>query len=240
LTTNIYDIPESKLASDSRWSIDRSDFLIFVDDTGCEKIIFENNVACMFAGNGRLIDIWKEWILNPNRGEKPPVEIENVAVVICMVSAVSNKLIFEHGQGIQIEDARFAGTGAIHAYSCWFTNRNAEQAVISAIKSDCYSGGTVKYFDCKSKINNLKNSANIDQVHSELAIRGSVMYKNNENRFISIKDAASNDPSVANVLSDLQSGAIAANAPCDAMYNKWPEEKIKELHYVLDEYFPGN
>ncbi len=66
------------------------------------------------------------------------------------------------------------------------------------------------------------------------------MYKNNENRFISIKDAASNDPSVANVLSDLQSGAIAANAPCDAMYNKWPEEKIKELHYVLDEYFPSN
>ena len=65
-------------------------------------------------------------------------------------------------------------------------------------------------------------------------------YKNNENRFISIKDAASNDPSVANVLSDLQSGAIAANAPCDAMYNKWPEEKIKELHSVLDEYFPIN
>lgn len=239
MTTNIYDIPGKILASDSRWSIDKQNFIVYVDDTGCEKIILENDIACMFAGHGGLIQSWKEWIINPDRSEKPPVEIGDIAVVICMVNTITGHLIFEYGQNIQLEDARFAGTGAIHACSCWFTNRNATQAVSSAIKSDWYSGGEVKYFDCKKKLSNVQNSANINDVHNALAKRGTIMYKNNENQFISVKDAANNDPDVATVLRDLQSGAIVANAPCDAMYNKWPEEKIKELHSVLDQCFPS-
>jgi hypothetical protein len=42
------------MACDSRWSIQNHNFILYIDDTGFEKIIPHNGIAFMFAGNGYL------------------------------------------------------------------------------------------------------------------------------------------------------------------------------------------
>ncbi len=239
MTTNIYDACARKLASDSRWSINRPNFVIFVDDTGFDKIFTKNNFAMMFAGNGMLIQIWKNWLSvdNPDLSRIPSVQMGTEAVVLCMVNMNDASILFEYGQQICLKDVRFAGSGSEHAHACWSQNRDPCLAIESAKKVDLLTGGEVKFFDFMNSKDNLQNIITIDDVHQKLKNRGRVMYKLNPSKTFSVQDAANSDLDVKALLSDVTAGKISAGAPCDSMHNQWSKEKINELHSVLHEMF---
>ena len=86
--------------------------------------------------------------------------------------------------------------------------------------------------------NNLENTLTINDVHVELLTRGYVMYKMNSSSVVPIDEAAKKDSDVRALVESIKGGRVAAGAPCDAMYNEWPPEKITELHNVLKQAFP--
>ncbi len=64
------------------------------------------------------------------------------------------------------------------------------------------------------------------------------MYKMNSSSVVPIDEAAKKDSDVRALVESIKGGSVAAGAPCDAMYNEWPPEKITELHNVLKQAFP--
>jgi hypothetical protein len=240
MTTNIYDQDARKLASDSRWSINSPEFVLFIDDTGFDKIFSHSNIVMMFAGDGMLIQLWKDWLVKPNIQSIPPVSNGDSSIAICMVNTDTSTLLFGYGQNIYTGTAWFAGSGSIHAADCWKVNKNPCLAIESAKKADILSGGTVKYFDYANKVSNLENRANIADVHKEIINRGLVMYKIDSSTAVPINEAAKNDSKVRDLVQAIQAGSVTASAPCDAMYNEWPSEKIAELHGVLKNVFSTN
>ena len=62
MTTNVFDGPVGLVATDSRWSIQRGRWLIYLDDTNFDKIELTDAAAFMFAGSAVLIEKWKLWI----------------------------------------------------------------------------------------------------------------------------------------------------------------------------------
>lgn len=241
MTTNIYDADTRKVASDSRWSIDGQRFIVWVDDSGFDKIVIAIGHAFVFAGDARLIQEWKDWIANPDRFDvpKPPVQFPDGdrAIALCIVDESGTKIVFEYGQDIVQDGLRLAGTGSIHALSCWKVNKDPCKAIATASQTDVFSGGEVKFFDAKNGSSNLNNFATLDEMHRDLLSRGTVMYKQSPSQTIPIKDAAKNDPEVRALVQGVESGAISASAPCDSMHNRWPQNKIEELHEALSKIF---
>ncbi len=52
-----------------------------------------------------------------------------------------------------------------------------------------------------------------------------------------IAEAAANDPALQKVLDGVKSGTIHATAPCDAVYNTWPEAEREKLVRKMAELF---
>lgn len=237
MTTNVLDVNSGVLASDSRWSIETPSFLAFVDDTGFDKIAIYRHLGFMFAGSSRLIQGWKDWIVaSPSSGDVlPDVESEGEAIALSITDLERRIVMFEHGQDIQHPVARFAGTGARHAFMCWSANNCAKTAVESAKIMDCYSGGEVKFLHCVSLQHNLSDCASFKTVGTKFLEKGMIMYKAHAAGVIPFKDAAANDPAVERLRQEIASGKAVASAPCDAMYNSWTAAEKSRLGRVLNQ-----
>ena len=143
MTTTIYDTINKQVASDTRWSAkvtlsDGNDYFVYVDDSGFDKIADRENTVLVLAGNGPLIAKWKEWwhtSLDTNNLPETDINGENV-VNLMIVDKSNNKILFDAGQKkalfcelSSVMLSVFAGSGDIHAASCWSLNRCVNTAI---------------------------------------------------------------------------------------------------------------
>ncbi len=240
MTTNVLDMQSLMMTTDSRWSAEVGDLIFYLDNTGCDKISVRGNneYAFIFAGDGLVIQSWKDWIASNQKGSAGmPAKKNDPLIAMCIVNLKNFKIEHEHGQSITHPVAKFAGTGAVPANFCWIENKDAKQAVESAKKYDVFSGGDVTFFEFKTLNNNLKNTITIREVNRRLSIgEGTVVNKNNF-QATPILDAAAKDDNVRNVMAQLADGTVTASAPCDAMYGTWDDEDIETLTSVFDRIF---
>jgi hypothetical protein len=244
MTTNVFDSNGHMMATDSRWSIQLAGWLMYVDDTGYDKIVAHNNKVLMFAGLGKAIQLWKDWIAsNPTSPLGMP---EHRGMAVCMVDATSRKVNFDAHQDIIDKGVYCAGSGSRYAYGCWISNKNARKAVETAKSLDYFSGGEIKYFNFKDSTNNLTPKqpiTNITIATVDAAIKqgGKIMKINIPspgNPPFSMATTSANDNNEVLVAAELirskiDAGELSANAPCDGMYNDWSEENKEKFNLAL-------
>lgn len=236
MTTNVTDLTQWLMASDSRWSLDTEKFMIYADDTGFGKIIEHGRYALMFAGSSVIIQLWKEWLRS-----SPTIlpDIPNPGAV-CLVDLREKKLMFERGQDIRNPDVRIAGSGSIHAMACWGTNKDARMAVESAKRSDIFSGGRVRFICANTGEKDVEDVCGADHLNKQvIPMGGLVMYKvpsgETTGSPVAVSEASMKDPEVKQVVARLESGAVALSAPCDGMYNQWTCEETDAFRLALQE-----
>jgi hypothetical protein len=250
MTTNIFDGNTSVMATDSRWSIEYGQWLLYLDDTGYEKIERLNGRALMFAGRGLRIQEYKTWIRSQPADFSSMPEVKGMCV--CMVDEATGTIIFQKHQEIEANGVLCAGSGARAAYSCWLLNKCARQAVESAKAKDPCSGGEVKY------INFAKSETNIADVypHSQLTIN--TISANIVQRGIAMKIQStpygtpnlpfSKAPSVLDAQEPpreemaklVANGTLEATAPCNGMHNDWTEQDKENFKNALAKMFGWN
>jgi hypothetical protein len=240
MTTNVYDVSSGLLTSDSRWSTEDGDWIAYVDDTGYDKIVFDEALALIFAGDMQTIDIWKEWFLNGDDGDEPLDKVDDISIIgIDMKTGeqvyMSDYLLYSHShRGVE---AIYGGSGAPYAKDCWQENKCAMQATKTAIIKDVYSGGTTAHVNRQTSDSNVKNSASSNSAYEQLKERGMMINKTENRQPVYVKDAA-NDPShpAQKIAEKVMSGKAALKAPFPGMDQPWTNEKKQELKEVLKRY----
>lgn len=225
MTTNVLDLRNNMAASDSRWSSRVGPFFFYVDDTGFDKMIARGYVVFVFAGDARLIQEWKDWAVNlPNNADVlPDYERDGRSIAVTLTNMDTGELMFEREQ-IGNEEARFAGSGAVHACDCWNRNFDPIKAVQSAMYIDLCSGGEVKFFGFDRQTN-VQNCTRIEALGQKLLDMGYVMRTDGKSVVVPIRDAAANDPEVAKVIGGVMSGEHPLVAPCESMYKPWTQDE---------------
>lgn len=182
MTTNAIDRRKVIIASDSRWSLVENDHLIYVDDTGFEKIATRPFSAMICAGDGVLIEAWRNWYLARQLlvANLPPTERPfqdgQVSIDVTLV-AEDGQILFIKGVYITLDEhALFAGSGAAPAYECFEVNRSATLSVESASKVDPQTGGAIKFVDLQLRKHNLSQPGRtLKDANQELLARGMAM-----------------------------------------------------------------
>ena len=237
------------MASDSRWSIETGDFVLYLDDARFGKIALANDVAFIFAGAGKLIQQWKVWISKGPSGNvgRPATRDNDEVIALCMVAMGTAEVIFrERQQSIFCDDpikadtrAFFAGSGAAPARCYWCQTQYAMKAVDAAIGQDVYSGGEVRYVRFNTREHNLVESETIDQVADRIIKEGIVMYKNMPSQTgVPVAVAAESDPKVRTTLEEVKGGTKGPRAPFDTMRDPWTPEAERRLDAALNRVFP--
>lgn len=249
------DIVLGMIASESRWSITHKDdeedvvFIVFNDVDGFSKInIRDGKAVYVFSGNGVEIQKWKDWI----SGElelRPVISTEkDKEVSVCAVNIERKvaKAVGSYNQQLSVlGQVLFAGTGSKLAHKCWSdVDRDCcvMQAMQEAINGDHFSGGTVRYFNLGTKVNNLiDDTMNITDVSLLIRTEGFVMYMKDEpKRFeplvaIPVSEAAKYDPRVVGVINGLADGSIVACAPSSLTFVPPTQQEINEFYAFIDE-----
>jgi hypothetical protein len=240
MTTNVYDYAAKQLASDSRWSFSLKDggFLyavVYVDNTGFEKIEYQPDYSYLFAGRSDLIDEWKKWARSPNKIliPRPPV-IDDFA--LCIIHSETGEIKFEHGQKIVGSDHRFAGTGAHPAYYCWLKNKCSQKAVESASSVDIFSGGEVKYLSLEQKQHNLNQITSHESIN-EITLRKGMVMSLPVTQPVPLHEAAEKDPRVKDFTTKIANGEVSAEAPSGRDKIVWTDSDVKRLDDALSECF---
>jgi hypothetical protein len=240
MTTNVFDKSAAVLASDTRWSyrlvqdgpIKSTVALLYVDDTGFEKIEFQPDYSYIFAGPSDLIDRWKKWINSPTRSVVPSPGYAN-DFALCIIDMSTGDVFDEHGQRIRDAMYRFAGTGAEPAHNCWKQFKDPRKAVRSATDGDIYSGGEVKYLNLTDSTNNLDTSGTIESIKQSTLKRGMVMYTSGNNAPMPIDEAAANDPRIKDLVTKIAKGEAIAEAPCGLDTVVWTDTDVSRLNASL-------
>jgi hypothetical protein len=252
MTTNVYDVRGGLLTSDSRWSSVDGEWLVFVDDTGFDKIIADQQLSFLFAGNMLNIAAWKSWV-SAGRLTPAPTHMLNETSIIIVDNATGAVVFYTdyllHSEADGVRHAWYGGTGAPHAKDCWEVNKCAKKAVESAILVDRRSGGTVVHLNRQTLETNVTNAESHLSVAVQLKERG-IMKNSNGKEFklsevVSAPDAA-NDAStkteidgVAKRLAErVMNGSVALSAPFPGIDQPWTNEKKLELTKVLERYAP--
>lgn len=240
MTTNVFDELNGVMATDSRWSIQHGSYIIYLDDTGYEKILIWNGYAIMFAGNGGRIQQWKDWIMsNPkDASEQPPVE----GICVCIVDMVAKKVKSSVKQIVLAEGGYFAGSGQLYAVPCWMKNRLAQLAVETAKSNDKLSGGDVKFYNFVSGENNLNvnfptGNMTIQMVTAALLKRGLVMQTTKGAHGVPFAEAANDNPELQQIVEKVANGELTASAPSEGMYSQWTTEEKASLNNALGDMF---
>lgn len=225
MTTNVLDLRNGMAASDSRWSTRVGPFFFYVDDTGFDKIIPKNHFVFVFAGDSALIQEWKDWAENlpVNAHLWPDEERFGRSVAVTLTDTSTGNILFEREQ-IGTAEARFAGSGAGHAYECWMRNFDPIKAVESAMFIDLCSGGEVKFFGFDRKTN-VSNCTRIDKLRNKLFDTGYVMRTDGKPVAYPIREAAANDAELTKAVNEIMSGEQNLVAPCDSMYKPWTSDE---------------
>jgi hypothetical protein len=237
MTTNVFDEVLGVMATDSRWSVQYGEYIVYIDDSGYEKILICHNHAVMFAGNGNLIQQWKDWMnsMPVDASNQPAVE----GICVCIVDMGTKKVKSSVKQLVLPSGGYFAGSGQLYAVHCWLKNSNSYTAVETAKANDKLSGGDVKFYDFTSGKNNLNlnypaNVMSIQMVNTALLKRGLVMKTaTGATQAIPYAVAANDDPELENVGLKIMSGELSASAPSEGMYSPWTEEEKLGLKTAL-------
>lgn len=241
MTTNVCDVSVGMLTSDSRWSRETGEWIIYVDDTGYDKIVFDAKLAFLFAGDMVNIDAWKQWVVNGRTGPMPLSYLQRMSVI--QVDINTGKVIFQSHQflnssfGVSVK-ALYAGTGAPSAKKCWDTNKCAATAVESAKLDDMLSGGTVVYLNRKTKGTNVTNGKSASDVIQQAKEKGMIMHKTSGQAPVPVKVAANDvsNPAAQAVANLVLSGGVSFSAPFPEIDAPWSEEKVKEFEAALRAY----
>jgi hypothetical protein len=240
MTTNVFDRNVRLMATDSRWSLSYGPYLIYLDDSGFDKIEICGGYGFMFAGLGRQVQRWKAWLRSaPGSNAGQP---DHNGMAVCMVRIADGQEMFCAGAQIRNDESVFAGTGSHSAYSCWAQNRDARKSVETAKLYDKFTGGDVKFFDLKTGNHNLVLGANITatDVQIQLGRRGLVMEIKSEPRSgapFPLKDAVASNDVLAEASKKIVSGELQACAPCDQMHNQWSDDEKERFDQALGEAF---
>lgn len=190
MTTTIYDIVNKQVASDTRWSAkvtlsDGNDYFVYVDDSGFDKIADRENTVLVLAGNGPLIAKWKEWwYTSLDTSNLPETDIDGENVVnLMIVDKSNNKVLFDAGEKkalfcelSSLMLSVFAGSGDIHAASCWSLNRCVNTAIESASVLDYFTSSVVRYVDFTNGNTNIsKMDYNYSSIVNAIMDRGFIM-----------------------------------------------------------------
>ena len=125
MTTNVLDIQNNMMTSDSRWSVESTNAIFFIDDTDFDKMCVNGDRAFMFAGDGLLIQKWKDWAFDENRDTNNLPDVERtyidgngkpktVSISLCGIIMSTRKIYFQRGL-IGFDIAKFSGSGRMHA-----------------------------------------------------------------------------------------------------------------------------
>lgn len=253
MTTNVYDYATGVLASDSRWSIETpSNSIIYVDDSGYDKVDVVGDTAYLFAGAVPVIHIWKMYLRSRQQGDKTLARPSMEGMAMLAVALKSGDVVHGYGQDIfPSEDGKilssFAGTGAYSAHKCWLKNKSAITAVITATTQDRFSGLPHKYCSTRNLVDSdFSKCTDLRVLSSSFLDRGMVMKNPAASSpqalpvSIPLKDAAENDPEIKSYVDLLASGRIdSVKAPCDAMYNKPSKQDEADMDRALDLIFGG-
>ena len=238
MTTNAIDRNLKIIASDSRWSTYVDGHFCFVDDTGFDKIGVRDFGAIICAGDGILIQEWRDWFF-AERLVKPHPRTERIegetkeSIDITMLAAGTGRILINRGNYTALEqDALFAGSGQLAAANCFFTNRCAKKAVESAASVDMQTGGATLFANLVDGSHNTGSSpATHDHAYIELLNRGTAMNLTTK-KFVPVKDVlrpGSGSPNASN------SSEYTLSAPTGRGYSPWTEDEKLELSEAVDE-----
>jgi len=242
MTTNVYDKSKFLVTSDSRWSIPTDFGVIYVDDTGFDKIEVSKDHAFLFAGSASVIQQWKDYIRASQSGmplSRPPAK--GISLLVAKMGCGS--FVEAYGQDISLPNkakpaVSFAGTGAHPAAMCWIANKCGRRAIDSAKARDFYSGGTVSYLELNTGAGNQQNNRNADKLTEAFLDKGMVMYTPGINSVsVPIDKAAASDPRVAEWLKKIAEGSVEIQAPCDSMFAEPTEEEDARLDAAMASIF---
>lgn len=248
MTTTIYDRLNKFVASDSRWSKSvpgMPDWIVFVDDTGFGKIAVRGQKVLCLAGDGELIQEWKDWwrassiILQHPRVEKPTGE----KVALYAIDMGKNKVMFSQNLGCvhldpatQELQALFTGSGGTFALAGWQSSKCAKTSVGLAMNDDCRSGGQIRYVDFGSGLSDIEDSVhNINEVELLLTKRGFAMNANDPNRTIYPIGAKDSNDDLTKVQAIVAGDSGFLNAPVGNEGIVWDEPTKARLHHFIED-----
>lgn len=244
MTTNVYASNEGLLSSDSRWSCREGNWIIYVDDTDYDKIVSDDELGILFAGNMDVIDLWKTWFSNRRKLSPPQANTDLISMII--IDMKTGEVVFTPSYLLMstIENnivAWYGGSGDVYAKDCWQVNQCAKKAVGTAIEKDLCSGGEVMFTSRIGLNSNVKNSASFQDVMASLKEKGFIMDSIGL-RVMRIKDAATDsandhvDIDAQQLANRVMSGQVSLSAPFVGMGQPWTQEKKNELVNVLAKY----
>lgn len=225
-----------EITSDSRWSIqlDR-DEILFVDNAPFEKMVERDSFALVMAGDSQLIYEWKQWAKTGITQPRPNVtRIDEYYVQrhisICFIIKPVLVLFDNEVSTFVTPKARFSGSGARHAKSCWEKRNCAKQAIISAKEKDYFTGGSVKYVDLTSPDNNLSvDDMTVMQLHDLITKEGTVMNTVTK-KSIPVKKYKNQEQ----IIADTQANKLVASAPTGSAESPWSDQQEKALDMSID------
>lgn len=240
MTTNVFDQASRMMATDSRWSMTfGSHRLVYVDDVRFDKIERYKEYAFMFAGNGMVIQRWKDWIRGTPVLQTMPTPD---GIAVCVVHTPDARVMSAENQQIIRDGGWFAGSGSRYAYVCWAKNKDPHRCIESAKQVDPCTGGEVKYLDMAAGGHNLcppVKELTINDVLQAIERRGMIMDISSEKGNApphKLSDIAANDADLQDLSARIAAGE-GPEAPCDGMYNKWTDDQKSKLQGVLAEVF---
>jgi hypothetical protein len=232
VTTNVIDRRGLKVASDSRWSVWLYGQLVYVDDTGFEKIADRPRATMICAGNALLIQAWKEWFKSPTE-ELPPTEIDTVngpdTIVLTVLQKPEFNNLFTNGWYDVFEDAaKFCGTGAEFAKDCYSVNGCSIQCVSTAGQHDPQTGGITKYVEFDSLQSNLPmKTASALEAFEQLKSRGMVL----DMKTNTVTPINSSPEAIRNALS---AGVSSMSAPSGQPVRPWTEQEKRDVKKAME------
>ena len=247
MTTTVYDRVNRLIATDSRWSrkLDELGYpghVAYVDDTGFGKMVVRDDHVLTLAGNGLLIQHWKDWWTGDLSEPRPPILIDGQeAITLHIVQMSTNEIIFDIGQvlaahnfddnGNKVINAVFAGTGSHFAGGVWLKTGCAKTSIEAAKVEDFCTGGEVRYVDFTSKKMNLENDKLlISDVADALLTRGMIMDTLNP---IS-QPVPINEKEVVHIRQLIANGDITPCAPTGGKPVVWDTRAITRLDAAID------
>ena len=208
------------------------DALVFVDDTGFDKIFEFNKYLMLFAGTAKLIQVWKNHISDLNSTGLPPTVLDGMSIAVSITDLETSAVFFEHNQAATYETVRFAGSGASAAERCWFKNFCAKRAVGTASFFDVCTGGQVKYYSFDGN-HNVDVSTTVEVIPDALRKNGVIMYRNRSDLTMPVSEAARTDPRVVKLIDDLACGKESLCAPFPHMHNPMSVSETRALEKAL-------
>ncbi|AVT58535.1 hypothetical protein H0261_02905 [Pectobacterium versatile] len=247
MTTTVYDRVNKLIATDSRWSrkLDELGYLghiAFVDDTGFGKMVVRDDHVLTLAGNGQLIEHWKQWWSGDLSSPRPPILINGQeAITLHIVKMSTNTIIFDIGDvlaahnvdddGNKVINAVFAGTGSHHAGGVWLKTGCARSAIEAAKIGDICTGGEVRYVDFNSGMKNLECEKHlISDVANALLEKGMIMDTNNPLS----QPVPITEQEVAHIRKLIANGDITPCAPTGGRTINWDARAISRLDAAIE------